>query len=189
LEENTLKYKRFEAVSVRPRSRTYTMPAILTLLLFAVIILILAASSCHAAGNAQSPSANKASTISQLVHGIVTRSASLNYISEQDSEVFAFYRNTQVKELTDTVFLSLIRRPTETRIIKQSWTDFFRVRTSTDPTGEWRKLQEYLEGNMTNLIVYRVSRDAPYETQYDLYAVGIFNQNTVVGVQMFGVAT
>jgi hypothetical protein len=50
-------------------------------------------------------------------------------------------------------------------------------------------LQEYLEENLTNLTVFRLPRGQPYSAQYDLYAVGIFNGKTVVGVQMFGVAT
>jgi hypothetical protein len=32
-------------------------------------------------------------------------------------------------------------------------------------------------------------REDPYGAQYDLYAVGLFGGNIVVGVQMFGVAT
>ena len=127
-------------------------------------------------------------TLSHFVGGVVTRSAELNYITEQDSEVFAFYRNTPVKDLTDGVFLTLLRRPSDAKIVRQSWPIFFQLRTQNDPTGRWRHLQEYLEANLTSLTVFRLPRGAPYESQYDLYAVGIFN-GQVVGVQMFGVAT
>ena len=128
-------------------------------------------------------------TLSQFIGGIVSRSADLIYISEQDSEVFAFYRNTPVAELSDSAFLGLLRRPKEAPIFRQSWSSFFQIRTQSDPTGRWATLQAYLEANLKNHTVFRVPRDAPYESQYDLYAVGTFNGVTVVGVQMFGVAT
>jgi hypothetical protein len=150
------------------------------------------APACHASIRTSSisrPAGPERLTVSQLVDGIITRSAELNYITEQDSEVFAFYRNTPVKEISDTVFLTLLRQPLETRIIQQSWSEFFRMQTSRDPTGKWRKLQEYLEANLSNLVVFRIPRNSPYAAQYDLYAVGLFDKNTVVGVQMFGVAT
>jgi len=124
-----------------------------------------------------------------LLGGIVERSAELVYITEQDSEVFAFYRNTPVKEVTDNVFLAILRRPVETQIIQQSWSSFFQIRVNNDPTRRWGDLKKYLEANLTNLTVFRLPRGAPYGAQYDLYAVGIFNGDTVVGIQMFGVAT
>jgi len=124
-----------------------------------------------------------------LLGGIVERSAELVYITEQDSEVFAFYRNTPVKEVTDSVFLAILRRPGETQIVQQSWSSFFQIRVNNDPTGRWGDLKKYLEANLTNLTVFRLPRGAPYGAQYDLYAVGIFNGDTAVGIQMFGVAT
>jgi hypothetical protein len=127
--------------------------------------------------------------LSQLVGGIVTRSAELTYITEQDSDVFVFYRNTQVAEITDTVLLSLLRRPAGSPVEQQSWSTFVQLRVNTDTTGRWSTLQRYLELNLTNLAVFRLPRGEPYEAQYDLYAVGLFNGTTVVGVQMFGVAT
>jgi hypothetical protein len=132
---------------------------------------------------------DKRMALSEFVGGIVTRSAELNYVTEQDSEVFAFYRNTPVAELSDKAFVAILRRPIETRIVRQSWSSFFEARTRNDPTGRWKALQEYLEANLTSLTVFRLPRDAPYGAQYDLYAIGIFNGETVVGVQMFGVAT
>ena len=63
------------------------------------------------------------------------------------------------------------------------------MRTQNDPTRRWGYLKEYLEANLTDLTVFRIPRDAPYGAQYDVYAVGIFNGETVVGIQMFGVAT
>ena len=128
-------------------------------------------------------------TLPQFVGGVVTRSAKLIYLTEQDSEVFAFYRNTPVTKITDIALLDLIRRPRETRVTELSWSAFFQLRTNRDSTGRWRSLQVYLEANLTDFTVFQVPRDAPYDSQYDLYAVGIFNGNTVVGVQMFGVAT
>jgi hypothetical protein len=128
-------------------------------------------------------------TLAPFVAGIVTRSADLIYITEQDSEVVAFYRSIRAKDMTDSIFLEALRRPAETRIIRELWSAFFQVRTANDPTGRWRILQEYLEAHLTNLVVFRLPRDAPYEAQYDLYAVGTFDGKTVVGIQMFGVAT
>lgn len=184
-----MKYKRFEAVSVRPVSRPDVRTIFFTILFLAIIVVIVAGTSCYAADGIRPAIAQQPLTLSHFVDGIIIRSAGLNYVSEQDSEVFAFYRNTPVKEITDTAFLSILRRPTESRIVQLSWSDFFRVRTNNDPTREWRVLQGYLEANLTNLTIFRVPRDAPYGAQYDLYAVGIFNGGTVVGVQMFGVAT
>ena len=128
-------------------------------------------------------------TLSELAGGIVVRSADIVYITEQDSEVFLFYRNTPVTGLNSAVFLGLLRRPPETIIEQQSWPAFFQLRTANDSTGRWKALQNYLEANLTNVTIFRLPRDEPYDAQYDLYAVGIFNGNTVVGVQMFGVAT
>ena len=125
----------------------------------------------------------------EFVGGVLIRSAELNYVTEQDSEVFVFYRNTPVGEMSDEEFVAILRRPPETKIVRQSWPSFFETRTRNDSTGRWRALQEYLEANLTGLTVFRLPRAAPYGSQYDLYAVGIFNGETVVGVQMFGVAT
>ena len=72
--------------------------------------------ACNAATNTSPPGGIRPLTLPQLVAGIVSHSADLNYITEQDSEVFAFYRNTPVTELTDNVFLELLRRPEETQI-------------------------------------------------------------------------
>ena len=151
-----------------------------------LVIVILGVSACHAG---RGITVGRPLSLAQFVAGIVTRSSDLNYITEQDSEVFAFYRNTPVKVLNDAVFLGLLRRPTETKIVRVSWSTFFQLRTQNDPTGRWRDLQTYLEGNLTDLAVFRLPRASPYDAQYDLYAVGIFNGDTVVGVQMFGVAT
>ena len=153
-----------------------------------IVIGMLAATACHAA-DASKSSVEKARTLPQLIGGVVSRSTQLTYITEQDSDVFVFYRNTPVEELTDNVFLSLLRRPAGSLIQQQPWSTFFNLRTSSDPTGRWATLRQYLEANLTNLTVFRISREAPYEAQYDLFAVGIFNGNIVVGVQMFGIAT
>ncbi len=157
--------------------------------LLSIFVVLVSETACRAATDLPSHAYERSGDLSRLIAGVATRSTELNYITEQDSEVFAFYRNTQVKELTDTVFLTLLRRPKETMILQQSWPTFFQLRTQNDPTGRWRQLQEYLEANLTNLTVFRLPREAPYESQYDLYAVGIFKGNIVVGVQMFGVAT
>ena len=145
--------------------------------------------ACHASTEAQKSIEIVSRTLPQLVAGIVTRAAELNYITEQDSEVFAFDRNTPVPELRDDVFLQLLRRPEETIIIEQSSSAFFEIRTRNDPTGRWKILQKFLDEHLTHLTVFRVSRDSPFEAQYDLFVVGLLNGNTVVGVQMFGVAT
>lgn len=158
-------------------------------LTLAIFINILSAEACHAVADASRFTGERARTLPELVAGLVRRSADLTYISEQDSEVFVFYRNTQVKEITDSVLLSLLRRPSESRVHQESWSTFFQLRTSTDPTGRWTLLRQYLEANLTNLAVFRLPRDDPYGAQYDLYAVGLFDGNIVVGVQMFGVAT
>ena len=152
-------------------------------------IVMLAVSACHAGTGMPPTAVNRPMGLPQFVAGIITRSDGLNYITEQDSEVFAFYRNTPVKELNDAAFLGLLMRPAETKITRVSWSTFFQLRTQNDPTGKWRILQTFLEGNLTQLAVFRLPRAAPYESQYDLYAVGIFDGDTVVGVQMFGVAT
>jgi hypothetical protein len=178
-----MKYIAFYTVPLR-------RPVALLTLVFAIIVGVFAGSACHAATDFF-PAIGKTPplTLSEFTAGIVTRSADLNYVTEQDSEVFAFYRNAPVKELTGGVFLEVLRRPAETQIISQPWSTFFQIRTQHDPTGRWRRLQEYLEENLTNLTVFRLPRGQPYSAQYDLYAVGIFNGKTVVGVQMFGVAT
>lgn len=103
--------------------------------------------------------------------------------------MFVFYRNTPVKELTGAVLLALLRRPPGSFIQQEPWSKFFQLRSSTDPTGRWTILREYLEANLTNVVVFRLPRDDPYGSQYDLFAVGLFNGNIVVGVQMFGVGT
>lgn len=149
-----------------------------------ILVALASVASCRA-----SPTGKNSANLSRFVAGIVTRSAGLNYITEQDSEVFAFYRNQPVKELTDTVFLALLRRPPKTPIIQLSWSKFFQLRTQSDPTGRWTQLRDYLEANLTNATLFRMPRDDPYESQYDLYAVGIFDGEIVVGVQMFGVGT
>lgn len=159
------------------------------ILALTILVGIFTGPACHAATDTLPQVGNRPLTLSKLVAEIVTRSADLNYVTEQDSEVFAFYRNAPVKELTDTVFVELLRRPAETQIVQQSWSTFFQIRTLNDPTGRWRKFQEYLEANLTNLTVFRLPRNAPYGSQFDLYAVGIYDGDTVVGIQMFGVAT
>ena len=158
-------------------------------LIFVVLASISTGRACYAPPDVHSATASPPQTLGRLVEGIVSRSAQLNYITEQDSEVVAFYRNTPVKEISDVVFLSLIRRPPETPVTQQSWHEFFRSRSANDSTGRWRELQQYLEANLTNLTIFRIPRDSPYDAQYDLFAVGVFDKNLVVGVQMFGVAT
>lgn len=160
-------------------------PALIVL----TFLVLFAASSTFACQTAISMIPDKARTLPEFVSGIVTLSAQLNYITEQDSEVFAFYRNTQVDEMSDSSFLSVLRRPQDDPIIQQPWSTFFQLRTRNDPSGRWKSLQDYLESNMTHLVIFRLPRDAPYAAQYDLYAVGLFNGHTIVGVQMFGVAT
>jgi len=145
--------------------------------------------ACHANTSLFSPTEIESLTLPKFVGGIVTRSADLVYISEQDSEVVAFYRKAPAKTITSAVFLAILRRSEETEIVQQSFSTFFQIRTNNDPTGRWRILQKYLEANLTDVTIFRVSRDAPYGAQYDLYAVGIFNGDSVVGVQMYGVAT
>ena len=159
-----------------------------TILALALFISTSTAYACHATTHLPLLS-DKRIILSEFVGGILTRSAALNYVTEQDSEVFVFYRNTPVEEMSDEAFLAILRRPPETKIIRSSWSSFFETRTRNDPTGRWRALQAYLEANLTSLTVFRLPRDTPYGSQYDLYAVGIFNGETVVGVQMFGVAT
>jgi hypothetical protein len=185
-EAPTLKYRpllpRVVFWSLRRRSKS---AGVIVLTFF----VLLAASATYACQAAISMTPDKARTLPEFVGGIATLSSQLNYITEQDSEVFAFYRNTPVDEMTDSSFLSVLRRPVDTRVIQQSWSSFFKIRTSIDPTGRWKALQDYLEANMTNLVIFRLPRDAPYGAQYDLYAVGVFNGKVIVGVQMFGVAT
>ncbi len=183
-----MRYKRFEKV---PEWQAYLRctSAVFRILVLAVLVGMLTGSAGHAATEMSPLIGDRPMTLSQFVVGIVTRSADLNYVTEQDSEVFAFYRNTPVREISDTVFLELLRRPAEAQIITQSWSPFFQIRTQNDPTGRWRNLQAYLESHLTNLTVLILPRDEPYGAQYDLYAVGILNGETVVGVQMFGVAT
>ena len=167
------------------RLNTSTAFTILALALFVGTSTVYA---CHATTDLPL-SPDKRLILPEFVGGILTRSAELNYVTEQDSEVFVFYRNTPVKEMSDEAFLAILKRPPETKIVRQSWPSFFETRTRNDSTGRWRALQEYLEANLTGLTVFRLPRAAPYGSQYDLYAVGIFNGETVVGVQMFGVAT
>lgn len=174
---------------VRRRLWLGDTPAAFPILAILILVGISNVAGCHAAAETVARDAIRPMPLPQFVAGIVTRSADLNYISEQDSEVFAFYRNTPVTELTDSVFLGLVRRPAETDVTRQSWSTFFKTRTQQDPTGRWRHLQEYLEANLKDPTVLQIRRDEPYGAQYDLYAVGIFNGETVVGVQMFGVAT
>jgi hypothetical protein len=161
----------------------------ISILTLVVLITAFAAARCHAAANGSRASDERASTLPQFVSGIITRSSELTYITEQDSEVFVFYRNTPVKELTDAVLLSLLRRPSGSPIQQESWSRFFQLRSNSDPTGRWTILRQYLETNLTNVVVFRLPREDPYGAQYDLYAVGLFAGNLVVGVQMFGVGT
>jgi Nuclease A inhibitor-like protein len=182
-----LRYRRFAKARMKGSVHSPNKLSVLRVLILAVLVVGSVGPACQAAD--EPPSWSGPLTLSQLVVGIVTRSADLNYITEQDSEVFAFYRNTPVDELNTDVFLELLRRPAETDIVRQPWSSFFQLRTQSDSTGRWRELQQYLEANLTNLSVFRLPRDRPYASQYDLYAVGVFNGKTVVGVQMFGVAT
>lgn len=152
-----------------------------------IVVVLLTCTACHAR-TIGSPR-NNPLTLSQFLTGIITRTEKLNYISEQDSEVFAFYRNSRVSEMSDRVFLDILRRPVGTQIIKQSWSSFFQAQRRDDPRSQWSDIEKYLEINLTDLVVYRLPRAAPYEAQYDLYAVGLFNGEIVVGIQMFGVAT
>jgi len=187
-----LRYKRSENVPV-PCARYRSDGSVKAVILaFAMIVGILTGPACNAATIMSTPIVNNTDpvTLPQFLAGIVPRSANLIYISEQDSEVFAFYRNTPVKgNVTNAAFLMLLRRPEETPIFRETWSSFFQIRTQNDSTGRWLNLQNYLEANLTNPTVFQVPRPAPYAAQYDLYAVGIFNNETVVGVQMFGVAT
>jgi hypothetical protein len=169
--------------------RLANSPSGISILTLVVLISVFAATRCHAAANDSRALDERARTLPQLVGGIVTRSAELTYVTEQDSEVFVFYRNTPVKELTDAVLLSLLRRPSGSPIQQESWSKFFQLRSNTDPTGRWTILRRYLETNLTNVVVFRLPREDPYGAQYDLYAVGLFSGNIVVGVQMFGVGT
>ena len=153
----------------------------------ALVLGLLGCTACNA--SSAKSIGNNPRTLSQLIAGIVTRTEGLNYITEQDSEVFAFYRNTPVREIDDARFLELLRRPTETRIIKQSWSTFFEIQKRKDANNHWRDLQDYLETCLTNLTVFKVPRDDPYDSQYDLYVIGLFDGDKVVGIQMFGVAT
>lgn len=158
-------------------------------ILIVVMITAFSVTRCHASADGSSSSAESVSTLPQFVGGIIARSAELTYITEQDSEVFVFYRNTPVKELTGAVLLSLLRRPPSSFIQQESWSKFFQLRSNTDPTGRWTILRHYLEENLTNVIVFRLPREDPYGAQYDLFAVGLFRGTIVVGVQMFGVGT
>ena len=184
-----MKSRTCETVSARKVVCGYDRSIPRMMFTLAVLVVMFSGSECH--GRTHMPLSFKSGslTLSDFVGGIIVRSKNLNYVTEQDSEVFVFYRNTAVKDMTDSVFLALLRRPAETEIIQQSWSIFFQLRTANDPTGRWRTLQKYLEPNLTNLTIFRLPRGAPYGAQYDLYAVGIFNGDTVVGVQMFGVAT
>jgi hypothetical protein len=128
-------------------------------------------------------------SVPHLLAGIATRTVDLNYITEQDSEVFAFYRNTSVKKIDESSLLALLRRSDDAQITRQAWSMFFEIRKRNDSTGGWAELQKYLEANLTDVVVFYLPRDPPFDSQYDLYAVGLFHGNTVVGVQMFGVAT
>jgi hypothetical protein len=184
-----MKYRTFCAVPVRQTVLYRNMSGAFKILVLATFVVMFAGYEGHGAAYMLPPTPEKTLTLSQFVAGIITRSADLNYVTEQDSEVFAFYRNTPAKEMTNDVFLALLRRPGDTQIVRQSWSTFFQIRTQNDPTGRWGQLQEYLEANLKNPTVFRLPRGAPYGAQYDLYAVGIFNAETVVGVQMFGVAT
>lgn len=181
------KYSRTTSIwhSIHP----ITLNKFVTIASLLILFTTVGYSACHAATHRHDAADIRPQTVSLFVEGIVTRSAEMVYISEQDSEVFAFYRNTPVKVINDVVFLQLLRRPAQTQIFRESWSGFFAARTRNDPTGRWRNLQEYLEENMSNLTVFRLPREAPHGAQYDLYAVGIFNGHTVVGVQMYGVAT
>jgi hypothetical protein len=167
-------------------ARTSSGISILTLV---VLITAFSVTRCHASADDSGSSDERANTLPQFVGGIITRSAELTYITEQDSEVFVFYRNTPVKELTGAVLLSLLRRPPGSSIQQESWSKFFQLRSINDPTGRWTILRQYLEANLTNVVVFRLPRDDPYGAQYDLFAVGLFSGNIVVGVQMFGVGT
>ena len=158
-------------------------------LILAAVVALLNVTACRAADEFSASAQDRPLTLSQFVAGIVTRSSDLKYITEQDSEVFAFYRNATVKEISEPVFLKLIKLPVGSQVIQQSWASFFQMRTQNDPTGGWANLRNYLEANLTNLTVIRVPRASPYDAQYDVYAIGIFNGNLIVGVQMFGVAT
>lgn len=155
------------------------------LILLALVVALFNCTACNA--STAQPKVSRP-TLPQLINGIILRTENLNYISEQDSEVFAFYRNTPVHEITDAVFLDLLRRPPGTRIVKQSWSMFFQIQSRKDTSKRWMELQNYLETNLTNLTVVYLPRDAPYDSQYDLYAIGLCGDR-VVGVQMFGVAT
>jgi hypothetical protein len=159
------------------------------ILTLVVVITAFAVTRCHAAADVSRSPDESAHTLPQFVSGIITRSAELTYITEQDSEVFVFYRNTPVKELTGAVLLSLLRRPPGSSIQQESWSKFFQLRSINDPTGRWTILRQYLEANLTNVVVFRLPRDDPYGAQYDLFAVGLFSGKIVVGVQMFGVGT
>ena len=145
------------------------------------VLFLLLFSVCHAGP--------KEKTLPQLIAGIATRTATLTYITEQDSEVFAFYRNTSVRKIDESVLLALLRRSDDAQITRQAWSTFFEIRKRSDKTGGWADLQTYLDANLTDVVVFYLPRDPPFDSQYDLYAVGLFNGNTMVGVQMFGVAT
>lgn len=184
-----MKYRTFCLAHVRPTLLDRDTSGTFRILLLATFVGIFAGYACHGSTHILSPTPEKALTLAEFVGGIAARSANLNYMTEQDSEVFAFYRNTRGGGTTESVLLGLLRRPAETQTIAQSWSAFFRIRTQNDPTGRWGYLQEYLEAHLTELTVFRIPRDSPYEAQYDLYAIGLFNGETVVGIQMFGVAT
>ena len=155
----------------------------------ALLVWTAAGVSCTAQASIESDQSKKPTTLSEFAGGIIVRSADIIYITEQDSEVFLFYRNTPIEDLEGEAFLILLRRPLETPVIPQLWSEFFQLRTANDSTGRWRSLQQYLEANLTNVTVFRIPRDKPFDSQYDLYAVGLFRGRTVVGIQMFGVAT
>lgn len=184
-----MKYSHNHRSSERRTNRLANSSRGISILGLVVMITALSVIRCHASAEGSGLPVERANTLPQFVGGIITRSAELTYITEQDSEVFVFYRNTPVKELTGAVLLSLLRRPPGSSIQQESWSKFFQLRSNNDPTGRWTILRQYLEANLTNVVVFRLPRDDPYGAQYDLFAVGLFSGNIVVGVQMFGVDT
>src|SRR5690348_3070880 len=100
-EAPTLRFRRLLPRVVFWLLHRRAMPASLILLTF---VVLLAASTTYACQAAISLGRDKVRTLPEFVSGIATLSAQLNYISEQDSEVFVFYRNTPVDEMTDASF-------------------------------------------------------------------------------------
>lgn len=129
-----------------------------------------------------------ATTFDEFVAGITSRSTSLTFISETDSDVVVCYRTRAVDSLSVSEFRRVFRVAPLAQITTQTFDDFFTRLINYDNSGRWEILRDYIQTNTTAQTVFRVRRTGDENHYYDVYAVGLFD-GKIVGIHVLSLET